>query len=143
TPPAWARARSPAPNIWTACRTRCTNRSRSDTSSRESETPTLRAARSIGTRGNRLAVRVDTGSIERLGQALLQFGPQIVLDSFGRRVQMIERQIEMLAQIKLPESMRADQRLRRRVPFGGQHNAGLTTTNFAPCPKPHERQLRS
>ena len=63
---------------------------------------------------------VDAGPGQFAGQPLLKMGTDVVFDALGRFVQMVERQIKMLAQICLPEAMRAHERLRCMPPLFGK-----------------------
>ena len=57
-------------------------------------------------------MRIAVGRAQFRGKLLLQFRTKIMLDPFGRFVQMIERQIEMFTQVSFPQPMSTNQRLR-------------------------------
>lgn len=67
--------------------------------------PTARGLRlpfSVCAAGNRLAVGIAARLLKLARQLFAQGGPDEVLETLGRLVQMVERQLKILAQIGFP-----------------------------------------
>lgn len=55
-------------------------------------------------------MRIQAGPGKLLGQLLAQRWPDVMFNPFRGFMQMVERQVEMLTEIRFPQAVRTDQR---------------------------------